>query len=350
MKAGRTEALPPTATTHTSALVRPDDVLDAAFRRCGALRVERIGGDVCHGRGVGQAAPPHRPQPDHRDQCRWSRPHGRGCTLAQRRSASRPWPKRRWPRSMRNCRPPGRMRTRSTFWATPRPPATPKWSRLRARIATATVCSLSSRPRTEPGPPRPQKRSCRSARSASASRFSPVGWAGPACAAGMNVLNRANVPTFPYPDIAARVFNYMWQYARNVRQHLRDAVAAHQLRGRAGRSAASGPLIESMRASGRTLLTEHGGEASLPSVWSAGGGNAPGADRWTRPYWRANGDRLPGRGQASLGIADPQERCGRRAASIYARTTKCAPPLRRSRATCAPSWATPRFRASPCSR
>src|ERR1035437_3106283 len=36
-------------------------------------------------------------------------------------------------------------------------------------------------------------------------------------AAGEEILNRANIPTFPYPDTAARVFNYMWQYADNLK-------------------------------------------------------------------------------------------------------------------------------------
>ncbi|MEZ4581805.1 MAG: hypothetical protein R3A10_09245 [Caldilineaceae bacterium] len=40
---------------------------------------------------------------------------------------------------------------------------------------------------------------------------------GSRAAAGQNVLNRHNIPTFPYPDTAARVFNYMWQYSYNLR-------------------------------------------------------------------------------------------------------------------------------------
>jgi acetyltransferase len=36
-------------------------------------------------------------------------------------------------------------------------------------------------------------------------------------AAGEEILNRANIPTFPYPDTAARAFNYMWQYAENLK-------------------------------------------------------------------------------------------------------------------------------------
>jgi acetyltransferase len=36
-------------------------------------------------------------------------------------------------------------------------------------------------------------------------------------AAGEEILNRANIPTFPYPDTAARAFNYMWQYSYNLK-------------------------------------------------------------------------------------------------------------------------------------
>ena len=39
---------------------------------------------------------------------------------------------------------------------------------------------------------------------------------GPRVAAGENVLNQANIPTFAYPDMAARIFNYMWHYAYNL--------------------------------------------------------------------------------------------------------------------------------------
>ncbi|MCU0538103.1 MAG: CoA-binding protein [Hydrococcus sp. Prado102] len=35
--------------------------------------------------------------------------------------------------------------------------------------------------------------------------------------AGEAILNRAKIPTYPYPDSAARAFNYMWQYTYNLR-------------------------------------------------------------------------------------------------------------------------------------
>src|SRR6516225_1720426 len=36
-------------------------------------------------------------------------------------------------------------------------------------------------------------------------------------AAGESILNRANIPTFSYPDTAARAFNYMWRYSYNLK-------------------------------------------------------------------------------------------------------------------------------------
>lgn len=35
--------------------------------------------------------------------------------------------------------------------------------------------------------------------------------------AGIKILNENNIPTFPYPDVAARMFNYMWRYNYNIR-------------------------------------------------------------------------------------------------------------------------------------
>ncbi len=40
---------------------------------------------------------------------------------------------------------------------------------------------------------------------------------GPDVMAGIDILNRANIPTFDFPDMAARIFNYMWRYTYNLR-------------------------------------------------------------------------------------------------------------------------------------
>ena len=75
-------------------------------------------------------------------------------------------------------------------------------------------------------------------------------------AEGEAVLNKAGIPTFPYPDTAARAFAKMWRYADNLRAlyetPLPSATPDDSESGRAKAHA----LIESVKKSGRTILTE----------------------------------------------------------------------------------------------
>ncbi|MEX1054780.1 MAG: acetate--CoA ligase family protein, partial [Rhodothermales bacterium] len=78
---------------------------------------------------------------------------------------------------------------------------------------------------------------------------------GPSVSVGEGILNQAGIPTFSYPDTAARVFNYMAQYSYNVRglyetPTLPDLADADQAR------LSTEHLIETARADGRLLLTE----------------------------------------------------------------------------------------------
>jgi len=79
---------------------------------------------------------------------------------------------------------------------------------------------------------------------------------GSAVAAGTDILNSAGIPTFSFPDTAARVFSYMWRYSYVLRGLYETPV----LRGdgeegpdRARRAAA---IVAKARQAGRTLLTE----------------------------------------------------------------------------------------------
>jgi acetyltransferase len=74
-------------------------------------------------------------------------------------------------------------------------------------------------------------------------------------AAGEQILNEANIPTFPYPDTAARVFNYMWQYSQNLRSLYETPLLAERADGGPDRARVS-ELIRAARASGRAVLTE----------------------------------------------------------------------------------------------
>ncbi|HEU4323658.1 MAG TPA: GNAT family N-acetyltransferase [Roseiflexaceae bacterium] len=71
--------------------------------------------------------------------------------------------------------------------------------------------------------------------------------------AGVSLLNQAGIPTFAYPDLAARAFTLMWQYTSALRSlyetpALADDAAVDRPRADA--------LVAAARAEGRTLLTE----------------------------------------------------------------------------------------------
>jgi acetyltransferase len=72
--------------------------------------------------------------------------------------------------------------------------------------------------------------------------------------AGERILNEAGIPTFGYPDTAARMFTYMWRYSDNLRSLYDTPVAGDD---RAIRRDEAAALIAQVRASGRTLMTEY---------------------------------------------------------------------------------------------
>jgi acetyltransferase len=74
-------------------------------------------------------------------------------------------------------------------------------------------------------------------------------------AAGEEVLNRAGIPTFPYPDTAARIFNYMWRFSYNLRGLYETPMAAATEEAEADRARAEA-IIQTARHAGRTILTE----------------------------------------------------------------------------------------------
>jgi len=75
-------------------------------------------------------------------------------------------------------------------------------------------------------------------------------------AAGEAILNKANIPTFPYPDTAARAFNYMWQYSYNLKALYETPATPDDSAGWAPDRKKVGDIIERVRAEGRTILTE----------------------------------------------------------------------------------------------
>ncbi|MCP6757705.1 MAG: bifunctional acetate--CoA ligase family protein/GNAT family N-acetyltransferase [Fischerella sp. CENA71] len=73
--------------------------------------------------------------------------------------------------------------------------------------------------------------------------------------AGAEILNQASIPTFPFPDTAARVFNYMWRYSYNLRG-LYETPVLTESQDVANEHVIVETIIQKARLAGRTLLTE----------------------------------------------------------------------------------------------
>ncbi|MBZ5580202.1 MAG: bifunctional acetate--CoA ligase family protein/GNAT family N-acetyltransferase [Acidobacteriia bacterium] len=75
-------------------------------------------------------------------------------------------------------------------------------------------------------------------------------------AAGEEILNRANIPTFPYPDTAARAFNYMWRYSYNLKGLYETPALPEDSGDWAPDRKLAEQLIQKTRRDGRTILSE----------------------------------------------------------------------------------------------
>ncbi len=78
---------------------------------------------------------------------------------------------------------------------------------------------------------------------------------GSSVAAGEDILNQCGIPSFAFPDTAVRAFNYMWKYAYNLKGIYETpklgAGSSEPNRVRAEE------IIEGVKKSGRTILTEY---------------------------------------------------------------------------------------------
>ncbi len=252
IKAGRTDAAAQAAASHTGALTGSDEVLEAAFRRCGVLRVQTIA-DLFYMAEV-LAKQPRPKGPRLAIVTNAGGPGvlaadgllSNGGQLAQLSAESM--------EALNQILPP--------HWSHNNPidmlgDALPERYAKVVEIAAhdpnidgllAITC-----PQGMAGPTATAEHLKPYARSTG----KPVlaSWmGGTEVAAGTDILNRAGIPTFQFPDTAARVFCYMWRYSYVLRGLYETPVL---------RADGDGPdrtrarqIIEEVRNAGRRLLTE----------------------------------------------------------------------------------------------
>ncbi|MBI2819321.1 MAG: bifunctional acetate--CoA ligase family protein/GNAT family N-acetyltransferase [Acidobacteria bacterium] len=79
---------------------------------------------------------------------------------------------------------------------------------------------------------------------------------GASVTAGESILTSANIPTFAYPDSAARAFLYMWKYSYNLRALYETPHPPLETAENLKQRALAGAIVQKARSAGRTILTE----------------------------------------------------------------------------------------------
>ncbi len=254
LKAGRSESAAKAAASHTGALAGSDDVLDAAFRRCGVLRVRHIS-ELFYMADVLAKQP---------------RPKGPRLSI------------------LTNAGGPGVLATDALIkdGGELAPLSAETLAQLNPLLPAAWSHSNPIDILGDAGPDRyaqaldvvakdpksdgmlviltPQAMTDPLKTAESLQRFAQstgrpllASWmGGPGVEEGEALLARAGIPTFAYPDTAARAFTDMWRYTRSLK-------SLYETPHVVARSAEEAPdresvqtLLKTVRAQGRTLLSE----------------------------------------------------------------------------------------------
>jgi acetyltransferase len=258
VKAGRTEEAAQAAASHTGSLTGSDDVLDAAFRRVGVLRVDEIS-DIFYTAEVLSKQP---------------RPKGNRLSI------------------ITNAGGPGVLATDALIrdggelapisdetmeklneilpaaWSHANPidilgDATPETYAKSLEVAAqddnadGLLVILTPQAMTDP--------------TLTAEYLEPyadigkpviASWmGGEEVRGGEQVLAQASIPNFPFPDTAVRLFNYMWRYSYSLRGLYEVPDAAEDADGYDRETAQQ--IITEVRAQGRQILTETESKAVL---------------------------------------------------------------------------------------
>jgi acetyltransferase len=253
IKPGRTEAARKAAASHTGALTGSDEVFEAAFRRCGILRVSTIGELFDMAEVLSKQPRPRGPR-----LAVVSNAGGLGVLATDALLASGG--------QLADFSPETYSALNQVLpeaWSHANPIDTlgdsgPELYVQALEIAArdkgcdAVLSILAPQGMTEP------EKSATLLSKAAESIGKPLlaSWMGGArMQLAANVLNEAKIPTFEYPDAAARSFAYMWRYSSN----LQALYEAPEFTGDLPLDGPKrvGPIIVEAQKKNRTVLTEH---------------------------------------------------------------------------------------------
>ena len=263
IKAGRSEAASRAAASHTGALTGSDDVLDAAFRRCGVLRVQNIA-DLFYMAEVLSKQP---------------RPRGPRLSIVT------------------NAGGPGVLATDalmatggeltilspetlqeldgflSSHWSHNNPVDVLADADAERYVKAVDVVSKDAAGDALLAIIAPQGLADPTATANGMAKYAHTtgkpllaSWmGGDGVAAGTEILNTAGIPTFSYPDTAARAFTYMWRYTYNLRGLYETPAMIEGPEPAVEARKKVFEFVQQIRSSGRTMLNEFESKQVLAS-------------------------------------------------------------------------------------
>ncbi len=253
IKPGRTEGAARAAASHTGSLTGSDEVLDAAFRRCGVLRVNSIGEIFSMAEVLSRQPPPAGPR-----LTILTNAGGPGVLAVDALITGGGKLAEISPETMRQFNeflPPQWSHNNPVDIlgdASPERYARALETAARDKDSDGLLVILTPQAMTDPT-------ATAEALKEHAKRYDkPIlaSWSGGKdIALGESILNQAGIPTFMYPDTAAEAFAYMWKYTDNLKALYETVSLSREDTAAIDREAASA-ILEHARQSGRLLLTE----------------------------------------------------------------------------------------------
>src|SRR5580658_2731137 len=254
IKAGRTAAAAKAAASHTGSLTGSDEVLEAAFRRCGVLRVNSIA-DIFFMSDVLAK----QPRPSGKRLCILTNAGGPGVLATDALVADGGELAQLSEETMRAfdaILPPQWSHNNPVdILGDAEPERYARSLEVAAKDPAIDGMLVILTPQDMTNPTQIAEKLKPYAKGLGKPLL--ASWMGGAeVLAGEEILNQAGIPTFEFPDSAVRAFNYMWRYAYNLKE-IYETPTMPQLAGAALQRGRAETIIRDVRQTGRTILTEH---------------------------------------------------------------------------------------------
>jgi acetyltransferase len=254
IKAGRSDAASRAAASHTGALTGSDDVLEAAFRRCGVLRVQNIADLFYMAEVLSKQPRPRGPR-----LMIVTNAGGPGVLATDALIATSGELAQLSPESLHEL-----SSFLSPYWSHGNPVDVLADANAERYVKALDIAFKDPggdallaviAPQGGADPTEVAKRMTPYAQGSGKPLL--ASWmGGDGVAEGTAILNTAGIPTFPYPDTAARAFSYMWRYTYNLRGLYETPALVEGPEAAADARRKVGDFVRQARASGRTLLNE----------------------------------------------------------------------------------------------